>query len=378
MIFKRSLISELANSAGGVFTVLFTIVVAVGMVRVLGLASGGRIDNAAVLQMVVYNALINLSPLLAVSIFIAVLMTMMRWWQDNEMVVWYSSGGLSLLAWIKPVLRFSIPIILAVAVLSLVISPWASSQSDQTRATFQQRDDVNRIAPGRFIETQGGNRVFFIESTGENTNEVGRIFMAESGKTNESTVTAESGEIKINEEGDRYIVLHNGRRYETQIDVPTTRIVDFQEYGMRVDVKIDRPLTDLRVRSLPTPYLFQNPTAEHMGQALWRISWPLAAFNLVLLALPLSCTSPRAGRSLNLIMAALVFILYLNAISIFQTWVEQEKIGLWTGLATLHGLVFAIVVVCFIRWVYFMRWLPAWADPWLWIARLRNRKEDGR
>ena len=54
MIFKRSLISELANSAGGVFTVLFTIVIAVGMVRVLSLASGGRIDNAAVLQMVVY------------------------------------------------------------------------------------------------------------------------------------------------------------------------------------------------------------------------------------------------------------------------------------------------------------------------------------
>ena len=176
MIFKRSLISELANSAGGVFTVLFTIVIAVGMVRVLSLASGGRIDNAAVLQMVVYQALINLAPLLAVSLFIAVLMTMMRWWQDNEMVVWYSSGGRSLLSWVTPVLRFSVPLILAVGLLSLVISPWASSQADQTRATFQQRDDVNRIAPGRFIETLGGRRVFFVESAGENSNEVGRIF----------------------------------------------------------------------------------------------------------------------------------------------------------------------------------------------------------
>lgn len=84
MIFKRSQVSEFANSAGGVFTVLFTIVIAVGMVRILSLAAGGRIDNAAVLQMVLYNALTNLPPLLAVSLFAAVLMTLMRWWQDNE------------------------------------------------------------------------------------------------------------------------------------------------------------------------------------------------------------------------------------------------------------------------------------------------------
>lgn len=375
MIFKRSLISELANSAGGVFTVLFTIVIAVGMVRILGLASGGRIDNAAILQMVVYQALINLAPLLSVSLFIAVLMTMMRWWQDNEMVVWYSSGGRSLLSWVPPVLRFAIPLIVAVGLLSLVISPWASSQADQTRATFQQRDDVNRIAPGRFIETMGGRRVFFVESAGENSNEVGRIFMTENVPGKESTVVAQSGEIKVNDEGDRYIVLHDGRRYETQIDAPTTRIVEFKEYGMRVDVKIDRPLADLRTRSLPTSFLFLNPTAENQGQALWRISWPFAALNLALLALPLSCTSPRAGRSLNLIMAALVFILYLNAISIFQTWVEHEKIGLWTGLATLHGCVFLLVVFSFIRWVYFMRWIPTWANPFGWWRRFRERKE---
>ena len=96
MIFKRSMVSELANSAGGVFTVLFTIVLAVGMVRILSLAAGGRIDNGTVLQMVLYNALTNLPPLLTLSLFIAVLMTMMRWWQDNEMVVWLSYRGRAL------------------------------------------------------------------------------------------------------------------------------------------------------------------------------------------------------------------------------------------------------------------------------------------
>ena len=45
MIFKRSLIAELANLAGAVFTVLFTIVLAVAMVRFLNMAAGGSIET---------------------------------------------------------------------------------------------------------------------------------------------------------------------------------------------------------------------------------------------------------------------------------------------------------------------------------------------
>ena len=87
MIFKRSLIAELANLAGAVFTVLFTIVLAVAMVRFLNMAAGGSIEHGTVVQLVLYNALVNLPPLLAASLFIATLMTLMRSWQDNEMVV---------------------------------------------------------------------------------------------------------------------------------------------------------------------------------------------------------------------------------------------------------------------------------------------------
>ena len=48
MIFKRAIVAELSNTAGGVFTVLFSIVFSIGLVRILGEAAGGRIDNQAV------------------------------------------------------------------------------------------------------------------------------------------------------------------------------------------------------------------------------------------------------------------------------------------------------------------------------------------
>ena len=156
MIFKRSLIAELANLAGAVFTVLFTIVLAVAMVRFLNMAAGGSIEHGTVVQLVLYNALVNLPPLLAASLFIATLMTLMRSWQDNEMVVWFSSGGRSILSWIEPTVKFALPIVVVIALLSIVISPWARAETDRLRNSVSAREDVNAIAPGRIIEAMGG------------------------------------------------------------------------------------------------------------------------------------------------------------------------------------------------------------------------------
>ena len=87
-------------------------------------------------------------------------------------------------------------------------------------------------------------------------------------------------------------------------------------------------------------------------------------------------SNPRAGRSLNIIIAALVFILYLNAISVVQTWIEQGKFGYMTGLFLLHGFVAMLCALFFIRRVYMMRWLPVWCSPWYWRRRLISSKEN--
>lgn len=370
MILKRSMVTELANTIGGVFTVLYTIVLAVGMVRVLGLASGGAIGNSEVLQMILYNSLTYIAPLLALSIFVAVLITMMRWWQDNEMVVWFSSGGRSLLAWISPVLRITLPMVLLVAVLSVVVSPWARSQSEIIRNKFQQQDDVDQLSTGRFIELQGGRRILFVESVDQNNNTVGKVFVADRSATSDATLVAESGAIRTNEEGDRYVILNDGRRYDIQRDNAKTRVVDFKEYGLRLDVKLDNPWQTSKLAAQPMSLLLAEKSSRSLSEVFWRLCWPLAALNLALLAVPLSCNSPRAGRSLNLIFASLIFILYLNGITVMQNWVEQGRWNYLMALLALNGMVLLVTIALYYRWVYCVRWLPRWMSLWYWRDRM--------
>lgn len=369
MIFRRSLVSELANSAGGVFTVLFSIVLTVGLVRILGQAAGGQIDNRTVFEVVAYTALTNLPPLLALTGFIAVLMTLSRSWLDSEMVVWFSSGGLSLLAWIRPVLRFALPLALVVGTLSLVASPWARAQIELNKERFAKRDDVSKVAPGRFIESEGGQRVFFVESVDPADSQVKNVFISQLAKGVENVVVAERGEVEVRPNGDRFIVLQSGRRYEGVPGKPEYKVIEFERYAVRIDAKPDAPLEARRASARPLATLLAEPSALHLGELAWRISWPLATLMLVLLAIPLSFANPRAGRSLNLVIAVLVFVLYLNGISVVQSWIQQGRIGFVPGLAALHGLVLAVVLVFFVRRVWLLRWLPAWLSIGYWRAR---------
>ena len=371
MIFRRSLVSELANTAGAVFTVIFSIVLTIGLVRILGLAAGGRIDSGTVMEMVVYEALVNLAPLLAVSLFIAVLMTLTRSWLDSEMVVWFSSGGISLLSWIRPVLRFSIPIILLITALPLVISPWAKSQSELNREAWSQRDDVERLSPGRFIEIAGGRQVLFVEEVSNDGLTVSNVFLTETAIDSEMVLMAKTGEIKTNDQGDRYVLLHDGRRYEGKAGSPDYRITEFKTYGIRLDVKPESAIQLQDVDTQPLPLLVSQlkSNREAQGELLWRICWPLAALNLILIAIPLSFTNPRAGRSLNMVVALLLFVLYLNGISVAVTWVEQGTMHPITAGIVLNGAFALFAVVLFLRRTIMQRWVPVWMTLGYWRSR---------
>src|SRR5688572_22008794 len=142
---------------------LFAIALTTRLIRLLGQAAGGKIPSDAVIAFLGFFALGTLPVLLSLTMFISVLLTLTRGWRDSEMVVWFGSG-LSLAAWLKPVLVFALPQIAVIGALSLFISPWAAQMAAQYTTKIQARDDVTRVNPGVFGETSNKDRVFFVES----------------------------------------------------------------------------------------------------------------------------------------------------------------------------------------------------------------------
>src|SRR6187402_2702502 len=128
LIFQRSLIREFSLIAIAVVGVLFALMLTRALIKLLGQASVGDVLPEAVVGLIAFGVLTTLPVLLGVAVFVAVLLALTRSYRDSEMTVWFTSG-LSIAAWIKPVLQFALPVAAVCALLSLAVSPWAEAQS---------------------------------------------------------------------------------------------------------------------------------------------------------------------------------------------------------------------------------------------------------
>ena len=355
MIFQRSLIREFSLIALGVVGVLFALMLTRALIKLLGQASVGDVLPEAVVGLIAFGILTTLPVLLGIAVFVAVLLALTRSYRDSEMTVWFTSG-LSIAAWVRPVLQFAIPVALVCALLSMAVTPWAEAQSKEYVRLLASRDEVSSVTPGVFRESRNADRVFFVDKLSERDDVVNNVFMQSTQNNRMGVTVAQRGFIETAANGDRFVVLLNGRRYEGTPGTLDYRTVDFDRYAIRIEPR-EAAREQPKNKALGTMDLFAERRPDQVAELHWRVALPLAVVIMGLFAIPLAFVNPRSGRSWNLIMAVLVYALYNNLLSIFQAWTAQGKIPGWLGLWPVHGAMILILVVLFSRQLYGFRWL---------------------
>ena len=347
MIFARSLIREFGQVALTVGAVLLAILFTTQIIRLLGRAAGGILPADAVMVMLGFGALNYLPVVISLTLFIAVLLTLSRCYRDSEMVVWFANGK-SLTDFIRPVFLFALPLVVMVGALSLFLSPWALKKSAEYTDRLDARSDVSRISSGVFRESKNADRVFFVEKVDLETNKIENIFVQSVQHQKLGVIVAEKGYQETHSNGDKFIVLQNGRRYEGTPGQADYRLVDFERYAMRIESKA-KEAGPPGVKTMMPNEILREPTPERLAELHWRIGLPVSVLILSLLAIPLSYVNPRAGRSANLLLAILVYMVYSNLMSIAQAWVAQGKLSPIIGLWPVHGFMTIVLVLLFYR-----------------------------
>lgn len=345
MIFLRSTLRELAASGVAIFVVLLAITFTSLLIRLLGMASRGRVPADAVFALIGFGALRYLAVLLSATLFLAILFTLTRAYRDSEMVVWQSSG-LSLLHWCKPVAVFGFPVLVAITLLSVHLSPWAMAELEHYRHQLENRDDVSAVTPGVFKESKNAGRVFFVEKLSTDLTQVANVFVYSAQNQRHGVMVASRGYVETTGDGDRYLVMLNGRRYEGTPGRADYRVVSFGRYAVRIEQSEAKKFLPSQ-RSLSTLGLVAEPTPENLGELSVRIGVPISAILLALMAIPLSAVNPRTGRSVNLIMAVLVFMIYTNLVSLSQTWITRGKLPPLVGMGSVHAVMLCVLALLF-------------------------------
>ncbi len=342
MLFHSSFRKELGRSFGATLVVLITIVMTVILIRTLGQASLGRVNPSEVLLVMGFTVLGYLATILTLSMFIAATSTLTRMYASSEMVVWFSCGQ-GLTSFLRPLLRFSWPILLGVAVLALMVWPWTNTQIRELRDRYQERGDIERVAPGQFQESAGGQRVFFIDKDTAGSDTGQNIFISTVENQKESVTSAQSGRIEV--VGDeRLLMLRNGQRLETDQETGTSRVSEFVEYGTHVTDRTLSSATSDSPRLKPTLALLREPTPRNLSELSWRLGLLFVAVNCLVIALAATRVNPRVGRSAGLIFALFAFATYYNLVNVGQSWIASGRVGFAPFLLGLHGGIFLLTM----------------------------------
>jgi lipopolysaccharide export system permease protein len=366
-IFKKSLSHELIATAGATFLILIGIMIAQRAGYLVRNAEKGLIPNDAIVTMLGFGIVKFLPIILSLTIFLAVLLTLTRWHRDSEMAVWFSSG-LSMASWIRPILNFAIPVVVVILLLSFIVTPWATRKVEDYRVQLKGRDELSALSAGTFKESTSGDRIYFIESFDELGKVVKNIFVQSTQHQKTGVIVASEGNRFKAKNDDNFIVLKKGRRYEGKPNTAEVSNTEFESYSIRVETKEVTRGPDTTTAK-PTQLLLGSKKNIDKAELQWRFSIPLSALVLVLLAVPLSFVDPRAGRSLNLMFAILIYMVYNNMLSIFQAWVTQGKLSSWVGLWPVHLLFIMLAFYLYYRRTYLLPVIPKglsdlWPKSW--------------
>ena len=366
MLFQSTLRKELARSFGATFVVLLTIVMTMTLFRVLGLTSRGGVDPSDLMVVMWYTVLGQLATLLALSLSIAIVSTLSRMYRDSEMVIWFASGK-GLAGFLSPTFRFAWPMLLVIAALTLVVSPWSAQQTQDMKDRFEKRGDLDRVAPGQFQESAGGNRVFFIDKASLDAQSGKNIFIAANERGKEAVTSAQSGHIETMPDG-RFLILNKGQRLESSATDKRIKVSEFEVYGTRIGANVVPETGFVPAAARTTLALLSEPTPINLGQLAWRVGLVLAAINFVGLAVAAATSNPRAGRSGNMLFAAFAFFLVFQLLNLGQTWIAAGKATFLGVTVGLHGITFLLVAL----------WLCKLHYNWSWRFLLPARRPEAK
>ena len=187
--------------------------------------------------------------------------------------------------------------------------------------------------PGRFSEV-GDGAVYHVQTVDE-TGEMRGIFARLQRPDGTVLINADRARLQFDPlRGRRDLLLEDGTRYDGAPGRRDYRVFSFERYLLRLpDLKGS---TIRKADALPTATLLASDEPRHRAELHWRLALPISVLVLALLAVPVSHSQPRQGRYARLLLALLVYVVYVNLLGAGRTLLGGGELAPWLGLWWAH------------------------------------------
>jgi len=350
-IIDKYIAKELLTIFLSVYFVLIIIVLSTEMVHLLGWVSQGIIPLSALLPYLL-NSFFEFSvSLISLSFLMGILLAFGRLYSDSEMAA-IMSAGIGPMQWYRPLMLVAVPTTVVLFVLLAYIRPVVFYQRAVISAEIRSQSQVDTLLVGQFNRASKGGGVLFLESDDTQNHQLGNVFFQQHRNMTGHVDLAESTSNYYNEDGRRYMMMHNGTHYIGNAGEADFKIIKYRDYGLHVDHKQVRAHVSAPSKSISQ--LWASTVPEEQAELQWRFTIPIATLIVAFMALPLSHTNPRSGRYSKLAVALVIYLLYSNLLSIGRTWIVQEKVSVWVGTWWVHliAIIFTLILLKYKGYFY--------------------------
>lgn len=349
MLIARYLIKETIKSQVAVFFILMAIFITLRFVRILGDASDGDIPAGFVAGFIALYAPILASLVLPISAFLGVMLAHGRFYVDSEMTV-LRACGVSEWYVARIMLLLSTLVMVVAAVITFYLSPLAAESEYSLREKASSQAGLTALVPGRFQQTGNQQAVIFAHDVNTSNDSLQRVFLSQ--KQNEDgkvrVVYAQSGEVELDADGTRHLILRNGNQYEGKEGRADFRVLTFDEYKIQISEESEAE-ERTRTSALPTLSLLEDDSQESFAELQWRLAIPLSIPLLMLVAVPLAAVNPRQGRFGKIFPAILLYLGYFLLLLASRRVLEDGKLPRELGLWWVHILMLVIGIGLLVR-----------------------------
>ena len=333
MIINRYLIRELRNPLVAILGILIALFASYTAAGFLSDAVNGLLPAAAIGQLIGLKILISLEVLIPAALYISVLLTCARLHSDSEFAA-MSALRVTPATLFRAVLTLSGSLAIIVAVLSLVVRPFAYHRlhtlSDQTATLL----DVNAMEAGSFYVGKQGTRVIFLGHRPAKGSSARDVFvkLQHSDRTEiiYAHIANELPQKTLTSGGEVYLTDAHIYELDRSGGQPDEIV---QAKGMVVSPDGHKGgAAGYSAVAASSAHLFTAHSDEDIAELQWRLSTPLSTLLLGLLGIPLSRTGPRQNKYSRFVNALLVYFGYYLLCTSARTWVQHGVIGWFPGI----------------------------------------------
>lgn len=346
MILQRYARSEFLRSFAMVLGALLVVFLTTRFAAFLGQAADGRIAPGHIFELLGLKMLISLRDLIPMSLFLGIFAAIIRLQRDRELVA-MRAAGISPAMLLGEALKLGLVAAVLVGTLTLYAEPRVEEISQRIREQTENEATIAGVKAGRFKEIGAGKRIVYAEKIGTDNRLLEQVFVQVRDGDDVGLLRADQARVETEPgDGDRFAVFLDGVTYKAKPGQLDYVVTNFGKYALRIEAHVPTDISG-SVNYMPTMELLRYDAKGFRIELQWRLSKPISALLLPLLAVLVALASNGHNWYLWLLTAISGYFGYSNLLGVGRALMSKGILPTSLGLWVIH---LALIGVMLLAW----------------------------